>query len=537
MYTQEKTVIFVRHTSLRYSKYMKNITLRTHRILAILIFSGIGFVLAYYAAHAMLFSSDNAAVILMAKDVLHGNIFLKHWWIPSDNFLTLDVVLLLPFTLIHGVSSLALREAAATSIALVLFAGLYLATLGSKSREDIWLRAIILFGMTGPVSFFFYSSLLNIPTHVVTVFVLLLVFALWERYQRHARTGWILAAAIISALAIFGDPLFVFVGSLPLLILNGIASYKGLDWKSTAAYTVYSQLLAVGVGLWSQGVAIKNGLHLVDVPSQIGDIDSMIIRLKFTITLLLNTFTANFFDHQLYKGATLSLLLDSLKAIALVTLVVVVTRALRTRHKTDSLSSLLALVCVIDFLAYVTSSYVVGLGAERYLFPGIFCGGILVARLLPSYLTSYYMKGAVVALVLLSTYNVQADVVVARKSQDAITNPYPGLAGILEGHHVTNGYATYWNASSVELAAQGNITVEPINWSGTAGVVTPYDWQTKGSNFTQPAQFLIVQDDEVTPETSFYPTLGAPVAKVPYLDFTVYIWNKDISHTVHGGTD
>ena len=111
-------------------------------------------------------SSDNASMVMQAKDVLHGNIFLKGWSLPSDTYYTIDLPFYVLAVLVLGVCELPMHVVPVAIFLLVLLLALVISGLGKKGNYLI--RFVTILTILGfPCAYTALNSLRS-PIHYAT---------------------------------------------------------------------------------------------------------------------------------------------------------------------------------------------------------------------------------------------------------------------------------------------------------------------------------------------------------------------------------
>jgi hypothetical protein len=101
-----------------------------------------------------------------------------------------------------------------------------------------------------------------------------------------------------------------------------------------------------------------------------------------------------------------------------------------------------------------------------------------------------------------------------------------GLAAWLTRHHLTSGFAPYWEASSVTVDTGGAITLLSVTDTGWQGHLAPQKWETDTllTNKMPPAHFVILSPAEKVRLKSVVATFGKPEKSYRYGAFTILVW-------------
>jgi hypothetical protein len=106
-----------------------------------------------------------------------------------------------------------------------------------------------------------------------------------------------------------------------------------------------------------------------------------------------------------------------------------------------------------------------------------------------------------------------------------------GLTAWLDRHHLKDGLAPYWEASSVTVDSGGRITVLTVE-PAKRGYLVPRKWQSdllmavpaKG----RAANFVIMSPAENVRADTVLATFGKPAASYRYGPFTIWVWHKNL---------
>jgi hypothetical protein len=105
-----------------------------------------------------------------------------------------------------------------------------------------------------------------------------------------------------------------------------------------------------------------------------------------------------------------------------------------------------------------------------------------------------------------------------------------GLTAWLTRHHLTSGFAAYWEASSVTVDSGGAITLLSVTDGGSHGRLVPQKWLTDTllTKKMPPATFVIVSPGEKLRRSSAVATFGQPAQSYRYGPFTILVWHENL---------
>jgi hypothetical protein len=105
-----------------------------------------------------------------------------------------------------------------------------------------------------------------------------------------------------------------------------------------------------------------------------------------------------------------------------------------------------------------------------------------------------------------------------------------GLAAWLTRHHLTSGFAPYWEASSITVDSGGAITVLSVTDGGRHGHLAPHKWETNVQLTRQMrfANFVILSPAEKVRHASVVATFGKPAQSYRYGPYTILAWRGNL---------
>jgi hypothetical protein len=105
-----------------------------------------------------------------------------------------------------------------------------------------------------------------------------------------------------------------------------------------------------------------------------------------------------------------------------------------------------------------------------------------------------------------------------------------GLAAWLTRHHLTSGFAPYWEASSITVDSGGAITVLSVTDTGRHGRLAPQHWLTDVQLTAKmpPASFVILSPAEKVRRSAVAATFGKPAQSYRYGPYTILVWHRNL---------
>ncbi len=171
--------------------------------------------------------SDSANILLMARDLLHGNVLLHGWFVSDVSFYPTELpqyALLESFLGPHFATA---HVAAAMTYTLVVLLAVILARRGSSGRTA-WIRTLIAAGILLAPQFGAGVFALDLSVgHIGTSIPLMLTWLVLDRM----RPGWRVPviAAVLLAWVLVADPIVYIVGVGPLGVVAAARVIR--DWR------------------------------------------------------------------------------------------------------------------------------------------------------------------------------------------------------------------------------------------------------------------------------------------------------------------
>ena len=461
----------------------------------------------------------------------------------------------------------------------------------ARGAEGV-IRALLAAGVilapqpTGPT-----SVLLGNPDHVgtgVPVLVLLLLLD-WAQGREGRARRWVpVAAGALLAWSIIGDPLIEVVGALPLFLACALRagwiawSRRAADppagaaaWRrrwSAARYELSLAVAAVAAvpvaaaGNWL--IRALGGFTMADPWYHLQPLHRIVRGLPVAAESVLALFGAD------YKGVSgtgnVAFALAHLLGVAVVLAAVAVAvwglvrpfarLALPRRFGPgapapgDLVADILVIAIAANFAAFLAEVPMSNVYAAHEIAPVLSLGAALAGRTLGSRILarrapadeapgatsppgrpaaarpgrSLARRALVAALaVVLAGYAVMLGIAAAHRQAPPRN---VGLAAWLTRHHLTSGFAPYWEASSITVDSGGAITVLSVTDTGRDGRLAPQHWLTDGQLTAKmpPASFVILSPAEKVRRAAVAATFGPPAQSYRYGPYTILVWHGNL---------
>jgi hypothetical protein len=483
-------------------------------------------------------SSDGAANARQAWDMLHGNVLLRGWSLSDVSFYTTELPQYALVEAVRGLNSGIVHVAAAMTYLLVVLLTAVLARGRARGAEGV-ARALLATGlMLAPQPGDGRLVLLSSPDHVGTQVPLLLVWLVLDR----ARPRWWVPVAVgaLLALAQIADPLALFEGVLPLVIVSTVRiCRRRCPWRrqwfelSLAA----GSIIAVAAANLTLALIRHAGGFVVQVPRvALTGSGEIAIHAWYAAEGVLLLYGADFFGQPTVAATMVALL--HLAGVALAAWALA--RALRRFLDAEMVLQVLTVAFVLLLAAYVTSGTATQLSRAREIVGVLPIGAVLAGRLVAGRLVAGLAARRLAARWLVLAVVATASGYVAAAVYSAAQSPGPGqnqlVASWLQAHHLTNGIAGYWEASSITVESAGRVQVSAVCRAGSK--VRVFRWEAKKSWYDRRLHddsFFIYSplDARSAPFDSPSPaearaTFGSPAATYQVAGDTVMVWPKNL---------
>jgi hypothetical protein len=480
-------------------------------------------------------NSDEANILLMAQDMLHGNPLLRHWYTSDVPFISTELPEIAALVGIFGLHLATAHIAAALTYTLVVVIGVLLAR-GSRrevtGREAVGRMAVAGGIMLGPQTGVGVFVLLLSVGHIGTAIPVMLTWLVMDRFG--ARVWVPLVVAVMLAWGLIADPLVKVVAIWPLVLVclvrlvvwllrgQGDGVRDRLKSLLRTRWFELSLIAAAIVGwylanLASQAITDSGGYTQSPVPFAFSPDTVWWRHARVAIDGLLYMFGANFIGQH---GLDAVLAVLHLVGIVLVLWGMLATLRRSVRWPSDMISQILVVAIVANLIAYIPSTLAAhsALNAREFAmvlpFAAVVAGRQLGGRFAVSKLaqTSDGMPVGprlkflvpVLALVLAGyawTLGIGA-------ASPAAPAPYTQLIAWLEANHLTQGLGGYWQASVITVGSDGKVTIRALtnrlytfhNGQQTSCDIFPYAWEIKASWYNPAhnhADFILSDEEHV----------------------------------------
>jgi hypothetical protein len=483
-------------------------------------------------------NSDESNDLLMAWDMLHGNVLLHGWYLSDVSFITTELPQYVLLVWLFGLHTDTAHIAAAMTYTLVVIFSVLLAR-GRVSRREARPRMLLTAGlMFAPQLGVGVFVLLLSLGHIGTAIPLLLT---WLVIDRCPPRSWVpVLVGLLLTWVLIADPIVLLVGVVPLVAVCAMRVSRDLARRQdTSARAVlrarwYELSLAVAA-IAAQGLASLAGrllqAYLHPVPYQLAPVNTWARHAWVTGKGLLALFGAK----PEGPPAAMAFALLHLAGVALVAWA-----ALRVARRflswPDMISQILLVAMVLNVVAYVPSTLAnaTDLNAREFAvvlpFGAVLAGRTLAASLRDSRAGQGRRRWVIPALLAGAVgYAASLGWAAAQPSVPAMN---ARLVSFLTAHHLTSGIGGYWESSVVTVGSNGAVTIRAVR----PGTLAPDLWEAKSSWYDPAhhrANFLVTSKtpgffNHWQPDQAALAKLGAPVRTYHTGPYTVYVYDKNL---------
>jgi hypothetical protein len=491
-------------------------------------------------------NSDEANILLMAQDMLHGNPLLRHWYTSDVPFISTELPEISLLVGIFGLNLGTAHIAAALTYTLVICIAVLLARGPRRQvtgRAAVGRMAVAGGIMLGPQTGVGVFVLLLSVGHIGTAVPVMLTWLVVDRFGTRV---WVpFAVTLMLAWGLIADPLVKVVAIWPLILVclvrigvwligaerDGSTLGERFKRAPRARWFEFSLIAAAIAGWWlasaaSLAITDAGGYRQNPVPFSFAPASSWWAHARVSIDGLLYMFGANFIGQH---GLDAVLAILHLVGLVLVLWGILATLRRAVRLSTsDLISEVLVVAIVANLVAYVPSTLAEhsALNAREFAmvlpFAAVVAGRQLGARFAVGKLAETSdgaqvgprLKFLIPALsVVLAGYAWTVGIGAASPAAPA---PYAQLIAWLKANHLTRGLGGYWQSSVITVGSGGAVTIRALttlpvklpDGSMTTCDIFPYKWEINTSWYVPAhnhADFIL---SDLNPKKSLIDPMG-----------------------------
>jgi hypothetical protein len=509
-------------------------------------------------------NSDEANDLLMAWDMLHGNVLLHGWYLSDVSFYTTELPQYALLEFLFGLHPGTAHIAAAMTYTLALVFAVLLARgkradRGAEGPARTLLTAgIMLAPQLGVGVFIVLLSLGHIGTSVPLMLTFLVIDRIRPRWYVPVLVGLLLTWVFVA------DQLVLLAGIVPLAAVcllrvirempaaRRAAADAGSGWLRACLRARWYELsLAVAaLAAWpaasgiSRLLSASGGFVLHPIGYTLAPLSTWPKHARVSAEGLLAMFGAK----PQGTAPELAFAVVHLAGVALVAWAV----CRVVRHFLswpDLISQVLLVAMILNIAAYVPSTLAdaTDLNAREFAVVLPF-GAVLAGRALAPVIASRWtpeitaswstpkitvvralLPGALLAAALLAGYGASLGYAAAQPSAPPANSE---LAEFLAAHHLGDGVGGYWQSSIVTVQSGGTVTIRAL----LPGTLQPDLWEAKASWYdpgVHRATFLVTDDqpgffNHWMPNSAALAAYGPPIRTYHVGPYTIMVWDKNL---------
>jgi hypothetical protein len=492
-------------------------------------------------------NSDEANILLMASDMLHGNVLLHGWYLSDVSFYTTELPQYALLERLIGLHADTAHVAAAMTYTLVVLMAALLAR--GTTRQAAWPRTLLTVAiMVAPQLGVGVFVLLLSVGHIGTSIPLMLTWLVIELGTRDARLQrWApVLVGLLLTWVLVADPLVLVIGIVPLIAVCAVRITaaiiaerrdrgspgwlgSGLRARRYEVFLAAAAILAYGAAsLVNRLLRASGGFILHPVGYKLAPPRTWLGHARVTGQGLLALFGAK----PQGPAPELAFALVHLAGVAIVAWAICQV-ARRFLTWPDMVSQILLAAMVVNVLVYVPSTLAdaTDLNAREFAvvlpFGAVLAGRTLATRLLGG--ATWRSGRLALAAALLAGYLASLAYAAA---QPSVPPANLQLALFLAEHHLTEGVGGYWQSSIVTVDSDGSVTVRAL----LPGRLQPDLWESKPSWY-DPASYrptFLVTDRQPgffnhwQPNPAALAAYGPPARTYRTGPYTVFVWDKNL---------
>ena len=490
-------------------------------------------------------NSDEANILLMANDMLHGNLMLHGWSVSDVPFITTELPQIALLVWMFGLHLNTAHIAAAVTYTLVVAVAMLLAKGKARGWAGVARMALVLGIMLAPQPGVGIFVVIFSVGHIGTALPVMLTWLVLDRLGRKWYVP--LLVAVLLGWALTADPLVLVIAIFPLLavclvrIVSALAigakegGIRGL--RAAALDRRFEVWLAAAGGIgyliaWVAGQFIKNsgGFLQQPVPYALDATRTWFWHSQVVVHGLLEMFGAYFVPGQainylkpggdFLNAPGLSGLDQAIALTHLVGVVLAVWGACAIARRfffrdADFVSQLLLAGIVANLAAYIPSTIANATALNvREIAPVLPFAAVLAGRMLGDRLVTgplatirlprirrsaaapapaHSLRIRLIAAPLVVLFGWYCYGLFQQADTPAAPDPLTNVAAFLEKYHLTYGLGGYWEASVLTVETGGAVTVRAV----TPACLQPYQWESKQEWYEQAkhsANFILLSE-------------------------------------------
>ena len=523
---------------------------RTSAAAAYLLAGAVLFVVYLRLSQTYQADSDSANILLMARDLLHGNLLLHGWFVSDVSFYPTELpqyALLESFLGPHFATA---HVAAAMTYTLVFLLAVILARSGASGTRQAWIRTLIAAGILLAPQFGAGVFALDLSVgHIGTSIPLMLTWLVLDRM----RPGWRVPVltAVLLAWVLVADPIVYIVGVGPLGVVAAtrvIGDWRNAgdgwrrDWRRRLAAARHD--LSLGA---ASVAAVVIAWIVNNVLSALGGFTVNRLPFYFTAWSDMVHNVQAFWKILVVYGANpdgasgIWLALAILHLVSVLVVAWACCRVFRRFFAASLVDQVLAVAIVLNIVLYGFTNAASEAAHEVAViapFGAVLAARVLIRSVSPGDGRSRRVRLAawIAGIAVLAGYIAGLGYELVQPSAPPANT---GLASFLLAHDLRYGLSGYWTSSSVTVDSDGEVQVRAL---AKATVVRDL-WMSEGGWYDPRmhyANFIVLDSgpgfmNRWEPLALVTQHFGHPVRVYLTGWYTILVYNKNLLPDVPAG--
>lgn len=491
--------------------------------------------------YVMGIDSDYSNLLLEAKDIISGNIFLNGWTQTGISFLTTDLLFYLIAVLVKGVTRESYWVASGLMTACMFFSALPLLKMGKK--QEFKLTEWIVFCGICAFPSLAGANLLRAHTGVY-IWIFLAIACFYKIYQEESEKKiYYVLFALSIVLGCIGDAIIYIVLIAPVFLICLRDLLLNQPQKKKRSLCV----IGVTVGAVILGTVIEKIYYFLGTANKNSFLEIKVFEdfsnypAKFCTYLhaVLGLNHADFTQQKLVSLDTFFFFVSVLLVVFGYIIMAIHIREFVLGKKTDIISQVLSLGFFLISVIFIITNVAVDINSARYIGSCSVIFAILIVRYMRIYkifskrFASEKISCRIVAIVLGGALLVHnfiplSDLPLMSSEQERVT-------AVLQENNLKRGYANFWDSSVVTVLSKSKVKIRPISIIES---VNALGWGSKDSWYKEKAEFVLVRTPEWDGSGVTYENVvsqfGEPERIIEFENYKVFIYGYDISKKIQG---
>ncbi|EHO4509375.1 hypothetical protein KD666_003778 [Salmonella enterica subsp. enterica serovar Carrau] len=468
-------------------------------------------ILAFFYAsisRQILPSSDAVSGLLEGKDIADGNWTLSGWYLSTVSFYFTDIIW-------YGLASKIFwyGQYQAYCIPAIMYSMVTLMTfyLSKERLSSVW---AISFCVALPSGFAALNILIPV-IHVGTYVAMLFCFIMLDNYSKTKSLISISLYILVLALACFSDDIIKLLIIAPVAISSVIFMVKDKSPKNLIIFvaTIFAYVASKFMVMYT---STHNWYILPGVPDPtFVAFDDILKNFYFFIKGFLLYSGAFFFGKP---PSDITAIISVFCFVVMISLLIIFAMSVKEIFKISMINMAICIACLIMIPAYLASNRPIDEWTIRYIVPFFILAPVVIGRSNTSKGWKFIVFGLVTTSVLLCSIYIQ-------EKKDTSNDIINQIKNTVRQNNLTNGYASFWFASSASI--DRDISIAPIDVNRGLNILACNKWLSKNYWYERGGNFVITDDDVMRNIT--IKEVGKPSKIIDVGDKKIFVYDKNIT--------